>query len=124
MKPTIIQIGPGQVWKLVYEWQIDTRYGNLTVPGGITFDAASVPRLVWTVIDPMDLTLEAALVHDWLYRVQGVGIFDGRYKPISRRQVDELFGDVMRRRGVNLWRRKAAWLAVRLFGGQAWRSGE
>lgn len=103
---------------------------RLEVPEGFTHDFASVPRVLWMLISPLDLGL-ASLFHDWLYRAGGRVTTlrwdrtDGRWDPVedpwSRRYADELFARMMREQGVPKWRRRAAYLAVRLAGGSSWR---
>jgi hypothetical protein len=87
---------------------------GVLVPAGFTFDLASIPRLLWPIIGPFELSIEAPLLHDYLYRNGGLGTF-------SRADVDAMFLDLMRSEEVARWRRWAAWLAVRLFGWAAWK---
>ncbi|MEX2473199.1 MAG: DUF1353 domain-containing protein [Gemmatimonadota bacterium] len=103
---------------------------RLDVPESFTHDFASVPRVLWMLISPLDLGL-ASIFHDWLYRKGGQvttlrwdradGRWDPVEKPWSRRQTDELFARMMREQGVPKWRRRAAYLAVRFAGGSSWR---
>lgn len=102
-------------WILVNEWRVMVN-GGVTVPAFFRFDLASVPRPFWGLIAPFDCSIEAPLVHDFLYRFHEA---DGRVW--RRREVDRLFRRIMKTEGVRAWRRSAAWLAVRLFGWWAWR---
>lgn len=90
----------------------------VVVPKGFVFDLASVPRVLWPVIGPAELSLEAACVHDWLYATSGE---DGRF---SRKQADDLFRRMMSLYGVTGWKSWAAYRAVRLFGGLVWKGGK
>lgn len=85
---------------------------EITVAGGFRFDLASIPRALWPVIAPFELSIAAPLIHDWLYRGN-----DRRY---TRSQADRIFRELMQREGVSWWRREAAYVAVRAFGGKAW----
>lgn len=87
---------------------------NLTVPVGFETDLASVPRFFWRVIAPHELSLEAAIVHDWIYRNPNV--------PHTRLEADRVLWSLMTQRKVSLWRRLLAYWAVRLFGWIAWRN--
>lgn len=87
---------------------------GVCIPEGFTFDLASIPRLLWPLIGPFELSIEAPLLHDYLYRRGGLGIF-------SRADADRMFLDLMKSEGIARWRRWAAWLAVRLFGWTGWR---
>lgn len=83
----------------------------IEVPAGFTTDLASVPRVVWSVISPWDLALEA-IFHDRLYEQQTV----------KRRVADQTLLSMMEDRGVPWAMRWAVYLAVRLGGRSAWKS--
>lgn len=108
-------IGPGYRFRLESPYQlrhvdIDV---EIVVPEGFEFNAASVPRLAWLAISPLDLGVVAPLIHDWLYRTGGGGV-------ITRRQADRLFIRHMKAEGVGWIRRNAAYLAVRVGGRSSW----
>lgn len=105
----------GEGWLLVEDWTVRVN-GGVTVPAGFRFDLASIPRIFWPLIGPMDCSIEAPLAHDFLYRFHEAG---GRVW--RRREVDRLFLQLMGSEGVCRWRRRVAWLAVRGFGWWAWR---
>lgn len=100
---------------------------RLVVPEGFRHDFASVPRLLWALVAPLDLGL-ASLFHDWLYRHRGrvetlrwtAPGWEAVGEPWTREDADRLFGRLMREQGVARWRRRAAYLAVRAFAGGAW----
>lgn len=93
------------------EW----KHTDVLVPFGFEFDLASIPRFAWRIIAPFELSLVAPLVHDWIYH--NVGLM-GRF---SRREADRVFRYLMEESGIAKWRVKAAYSAVRLFGGRAWK---
>jgi len=103
-------------WELTDDWGIrfPDEWGTLrsvSIGAGFCFDLASIPRLLWWLVAPFELSLAAPLLHDYLYRVQ----------VRSRRESDRLFRLVMRCEKVGWLRRWVAWLAVRVFGWFAWR---
>lgn len=108
-------MGPGYRFELVREYRIVERGVCIEIPEGFVFDAASVPRIVWSAISPTELGVVAPLVHDWLYRT------GGQYGALSRSQADQIFLDHMKAEGVSAWRRWAAYAAVRIGGGGSWR---
>lgn len=99
----------------VWVTEEEYRWRDIVVPEGFTTDLASVPRFLWAVIAPFDLSIEAPVVHDWLYRNGGLGR--------SRAECDRLFLELMEERGVPFLRRRSAYYAVRLFGARAFVRG-
>lgn len=103
---------------------------RLVVPEAFTHDFASVPRILWALISPLDLGL-ASIFHDWLYQHGGavttlrwdaeLGTWEPEDRPWTRVQTDELFARMMREQGVAKWRRRAAYAAVRSWGVEHWR---
>ena len=100
---------------------------RLVVPEGFDHDFASVPRLLWFLIAPVDLGI-ASIFHDWLYaragRAETLRWAGGAWEPVARpwtrEAADRLFARLMREQGVARWRRRAAFLAVRTFAGRFW----
>jgi len=85
------------------------------VGSGWETDGASVPRALWAIFPPMSGPyMEAAVLHDALYRAQ----------PVSRKRADELFLEAMKALGVPAWKRWSIYGAVRAFGWRAWRENE
>lgn len=105
-------------------WQIERTYAyehdshELRVPEGFQFDLASIPRPLWGLIAPFELSIAAPLLHDYLYRCGG----RTPSQAYTRAEADRIFLDVMRREGVSRWRRGLAYSAVRVFGGASWRA--
>ena len=86
------------------------------IPAGFTWDGASIPRAVWSIIGaPSEPDFWAAtLVHDWVYLTH---IF-------SRAETDEALFQILGESDVSLWRRRCIWAAVRAFGGGShWKNG-
>jgi hypothetical protein len=96
---------------------------TVTVPEGFEFDLSSVPRLLWWLIAPFDLSVVAPLLHDFHYRWAGDPP-PGAVRPphaYTRHEVDRVFLRIMEIEGVTWWRRLLGYTAVRVFGFWAWR---
>lgn len=92
---------------------VGTGHILITVPEGFVTDLASVPRVLWPLMASSGQHQRAAIVHDWLYQcVTGV----------SRFLADAIFRDLMASLNVPVWRRVAAYYAVRAFGWRHWQS--
>lgn len=111
------------VWTLKEDWTYhDAQLGlTLLVRAGFPFDLASIPRPLQGIIPKYRLSIAAPLGHDALYQRGGDTGIPGQRR-YSREEADDLFRRLMAEAGVPKLRRVAAWLAVRLFGGRAWRS--
>ena len=103
-------LGSRAIWKLtahlVYE---DEKY-HVIVPAGFETDFASVPRLPLMYLLAGDTAHEAAVIHDYLYRING----------ISRREADALFYRIMLETGEPRWRAWMMYSAVRVGGWRTW----
>ena len=78
----------------------------IVVPENFVTDFASVPRMLWALIPPWGMYGKAAVVHDFLYESH----------QFSRKISDEIFLEAMEELNVPLWKRRAMYRAVRLFG--------
>lgn len=87
---------------------------HVHVPRGFATDLASVPRLFWNLLAPTGLYARAAVIHDFLYRTEGL------HGEVSRAQSDRIFRLVMQLSGVPGLERWIIFSAVRLFGWIAW----
>jgi len=85
----------------------------IIVPAGTVTDFASVPRMPLAFWLFAGVGQAAAVVHDWLYRVD---------TSVSREVADEIFLEAMEACGVSAWRRYPMYWAVRAFGGTRYRS--
>lgn len=90
-----------------------------TVRAGFLHDFASVPWLGRRVLPRSGSSRQpygvAAVFHDWLYTHHAVA---GR--PITRRQADDLFLEIMTYLGIARWRREVMYWMVRWFGWTRW----
>lgn len=80
------------------------------VPEGFVTNFASVPRIFWPLIGPIDEHGKAAVIHDYCYS-------QGAY---SKRRSDDIFLEAMEVLNVSKWKRFCIYWAVRLFGWFAW----
>ena len=111
-----------QCWRLEQTYKHPDGASLITVAQGFKFDLASVPRVVWGLISPFDLSIVAPLVHDFLYHHKGnppAGAVDPP-RTYTRKGSDVLFKRIMKQEGVWWWRWRLAYAAVRLFGEDAW----
>lgn len=112
----------GGAWVLVAPFKYADGPRTISIPRGFRFDLASIPRPLWALIAPFELSIAAPLVHDVLYRFKGM-LPAGQVEPFhryTRAEADALFHDIMHREGVSWWRRRAAYAAVRSWGWMAW----
>lgn len=86
--------------------------GKVTVPREFQSDGASIPSPLWPLIGhPWDRKYyPAAIIHDYLYR----------HQPVSRRQADQAFREMLMRLGVARWRCEAMYTGVRVGGWIGW----
>lgn len=110
-----------------YELREDYTYSaddgfEIEARAGFIFDRASVPRIFWVIIAQDDLSNVAPLFHDMLYRFKGVLPQDqvSPFRTFERKDADNLFREIMKKRGVNGLRRELAFQAVRRFAKLAW----
>lgn len=113
-------------WELVYGWsfktKIDGKKREIYIPKGFIFDGASIPRWLWWLLQPMGILLIPGLIHDYAYRHRCLKDTKGGIKfSDDRRYWDKVFREV----SIDVNRCKfisyAAWLALWIFGGFAWR---
>jgi hypothetical protein len=94
-----------KTWELVYDFQIETIKGLITVPCGTITDGASVPRIFWSLLPPIGRYFRAAVVHDYLYHT----------KQFDRKTSDLIFYDLMIKNNTYFWKAKLMYIAVRIF---------
>lgn len=137
-RPSVAQTGRRIGWRA--EWILQESFrltvplgrGEFTweIPAGMTTDFASIPRgLVWLISPTDPEILVAALIHDDLYRndsgrsrATAGRDTDTTSKSTTRFMADSWFRDIMRLYGAPIWKRLAAYYAVRVFGHWAYQS--
>lgn len=90
---------------------------ELQIPEGRTTDLSSIPRFLWWLIAPFELSIEAPVVHDELYRNGGRHLGG----VVDRATADWIFREIMIAERVPAWRYTLAYRGVRLFGRWRWR---
>lgn len=106
---------------IVYDWRVPVHVNGTTkelvIPKLSTTDFASIPRPLHSLISPLNNTIYAAILHDYLYRDPQ----DPVASSIDRPTVDRMFYWGMRARGV--WRPTAGlmYLGVRLGGSSSYK---
>jgi len=99
----------GRRWTVRQPFRVLVDDAEILVPPLFWTDFASVPSVVWPLLDPYDLG-RAPVLHDFLY-------FAGWR---DRNVCDDAFLAGMEADGISAWRRWAAYAAVRGFGGVVW----
>jgi len=114
--PSIIYDVKDRIWITTNDYAyVDDDY-VIIVPAGFKFNLASVPRILWFVISPYELSIPAPLVHDYLYVNKGrIG-----NRVYSRRDADKIFKRLMGQMGVGKFRRFFGYISVRAFGWLYW----
>lgn len=94
----------------------------IIIPEGFKTDGVSAPQGTWSFIGmPPDGYYRAAgVVHDYLYDLLGKLPNSGGLI-LSRKECDDILLEILTRCKVPWLKRKAAYLAVRLFGQQHWK---
>lgn len=113
----------GESWKLLepLEYASDIA-GTIVVPKGFLTDLASIPRFFHRAFPKSGLHNWAAVVHDYLYAEQGLIKRDeNKFLVLTREDCDRVFYEAMLVRGVSMWKAKSMFLAVKWFGGVAWK---
>jgi len=125
------------MWELKKDIIIEQMYLNgekLKIQEGFLFDLASIPRPLWTLIAPFELSIIAPLVHDFLYVNKGQLFIKNNIisdecdecKPfqITREQADSIFLSHMRDENIGKIKSHLAFQAVNLFGWIYWKEDE
>ena len=105
----------GNVFTLREDITIEWNGKSILIRAGFKSDGASVPRFFWRAVFPPgdNRALRAAFAHDYVYRMHPEGW--------TKAEADQMFYDLLVKGGIPWYRAKAAYLGVKLFGGQAWR---
>ena len=105
---------------MVYDWAVPVRIEDvaqvLTVPKLSTTDFASIPRVLHSLISPLNNTIYAAILHDYLYRNPA----DAVANKLDRETVDRLFYWAMRARGVFRLTAGLMYVGVRMGGSSSY----
>lgn len=98
----------------------DTKY-TITIPSGYVWDGATIPRIAWSIVGltPFGIHDEATLIHDYLYECEGE--LDEVKPHITRKFVDKLFIDMLRKLGYTKTQLKIINFFIRIGGFYYWR---
>ena len=117
--PAVKQINSRE-WELLedLEYHVGSEVSTdvITVPKGYHTDFASVPKVFWAVLPPFGRYSPAAVIHDYLYGLQGVL----PHLHYSRKRCDQIFLEAMKVMEVGWITRTMMFQALRLFGLVAW----
>jgi Protein of unknown function (DUF1353) len=102
-----------RVFRLLDRYRYRSSLGTVTVPAGFLTDGASIPRPLWSVLEPFGPWFPAAIIHDFLYTPGNRGY--------TRLQADLIFKEAMFNLYLDWPRREAIYRAVRMFGGRSYR---
>jgi len=126
--PAISYVGGS--WVLAEDCVYATNDGPvITAKRGFKTDLASIPRFLWFLLAPFELTLAGPIFHDLIYRLAGsIAPPDGEVVPsekvFTKDEADDIFLELMTREKISYGIRNAAYIAVRLFGKSSWRTVE
>ena len=126
----IFKVPRDKVWILhsayTFRFNSPAGYFEIIIPKGFEYDLASIPRFLWSMIAPFELSAVAPLFHDYMYKNVGqVPIMHETdelrfFKGFTRKDADILFNQIMMAEDVVFWKRVLAYKAVRVFGGGVW----
>lgn len=111
-----IDLKPLNIEYSLWETQAKLKYYSkdmccYIVDKGFSTDGASIPKIFWSIIgSPFGKYCNAALIHDKLYNTGET----------TRSRADYIFYEAMTFLGVQFWKRKTMWVAVRIWAGYIW----
>lgn len=115
------------MWEVMNDYEVTLSiHITLTIPKGFIFDLASIPRYLWGIIAPFELSIVAPLVHDYMYYHGGkipyeqLKLINAARTGFTRKEADSYFYSLMLREGIKASRAMIAYRAVRIFGRMFW----
>lgn len=113
-EPLIVELVGNNEWRVYKEFTyIREPYPDgpkIIVPAGFNTDFASVPRIFWIFISPVDRHGKAAVLHDYMYRTE----------MFPRHICDYIFKEAMTSINVAGWKKFLIYWNVRIFGFFVW----
>ena len=105
-----------QVYVLLEDLVYESAKFRITVKKGFDFDAISIPKVFWTLVDSpfTGRAVRGATVHDALYASQ----------ILPKNVCDEVFLAAMKDDGVSYTKRYAMYMAVKIGGNSAYEDTE
>lgn len=113
-----------------YPYEDEDKKSKIILDECFSFDLSSIPRLLWIIVGIHELSVEAPLIHDFMYMSRGGKRKYFNNKPIlrrikgtsySRKEADDLFLKMMEKADANPFRRFLGYIGVRIFGVIFWR---
>lgn len=127
LTPLHIRCVPPDLFRMAYllRYLSDIAGGIIDVEAGFVTDLASIPVIFTIVVPKRGLYDPGAVVHDWLYKTNGIipvtaqdgHRFAGQF---SRKECDDILLEAMTASGVPELLRQEIYLGVRLGGQAAW----
>jgi hypothetical protein len=113
--PLIVKLVGKNLWEVYepFEYHVGSYPSDeiISVPAGTITNFASVPRIFWSIISPVDTHGKAAVLHDYSYEIH----YD------SRKRCDKIFAEAMEVLGVEKYKIDIIYQMTRTFGWNTWR---
>jgi hypothetical protein len=113
-KPCRVEIVGPMLFALIepFEYHVGRYPSNeiILVPEDFITDFASIPRVFWSILSPIDEYAKAAVLHDFMYVMA----------PYDRLRCEEIFLEAMTVLKVKEWKRNTIYNAVKWFGWKRW----
>ena len=133
MKPIRIETKDKGFFKAIFHWLFGVRKWQLTenfrfkigtneyvIAKGFIFDGASVPKFLAMWLSPVGVLLMGGLVHDYMYKFEGLRRKNTDFEYVTQKQADKIFRDIcIAVNGFKLLNYLAYW-ALRVAGWYAW----
>lgn len=122
------------IWTLEedYYYFDEIKESTINLSKGFEFDLSSIPRFFWRIVGIHELSIEAPLIHDFMYMSKGgarecfenkeiLGSIKSEEILYCREEADKLFLRMMEEAGVKKWRRFLGYIGVWIFGKLFWK---
>ena len=119
-RPELAWINEEKCWEVLtpfkVSWVPDAPYTSISfdIPKGFKTDLASLPGFVRVFNPTNGHHLQAAIVHDYVYRNASLGV--------TKREGDRMFYDGMVYKGTPVYRAKYMYAGVRVFGKSSYKN--
>jgi len=114
-------------WILVEDFyiRIPGSFKKIFIPKGFIFDGVSIPRIFWTILNPIGILFLGAIPHDFGYKYEGLfykanNIF--YFKKHTRKELDQIFYKINEENNKLKLITKISLYILRLFGWIAWNN--
>ena len=118
-------------WKLLENWSYPLPEGpTIVIPAGYEFDGASIPKILWPLLNPVGLLLIPSLIHDFAYEYgmlwalpdhqEDAATYIEIKKGAPQHYWDTLFREVAGQVNGFFFINYSAWVVLRFGGWWAW----